>query len=151
MVQHSLEVRDALTKTGLSKKVTFQSKLDVWDKILRIFSGSQYEYPFWQCLVESIGVTYPFAWEWFDSILSGKEVILFFEPEENDGCFFFEDGGNLVPVLEECYRFTFYLTDSNASFLLAYNDHENLLACGSAKEWLMNYLNEVHPDLKIWK
>lgn len=151
MIPHSLEVKDAIVETGLSERVIFQSKLTIWNQVLRLFSSSEYVYPFWEHLNEPISVTYPFAWEWFDSLLSGKEVILFFEPDENDGCFLFDDGGNLMPVLAECYRFTFYLTDTNSSFLLAYNDHENLIACGSAKEWLLNYLNEEHPDLKIWK
>lgn len=150
MTPHSLEVDSAIIRTGLSERVTFQSKLNVWHEVLKLFSGSQYVYPLWEHLNESISVTYPFAWEWFDSLLSGKEVILFFEPDESDGCFLFDDGRNIIPVLAECYRFTFYLTDSDGSFLLAYNDHENLIACGYAREWLLSYLNEVYPNLKVW-
>ena len=43
---------------------------------------------------------------------------------------------------------SFTLPMSNQSFLLSYNDHDNLIACGSAKEWLASYEIVVNENIK---
>lgn len=148
---HSTEVRSAIEKLGLTDKVTRHSTFDDWQEKTAKFANPKYSYPLWEQLSKGIAVTYPFAWEWFETILAGKPVKLFFEPDEQDESFVFQDGKDVPVVLNECYRFTFYIIDEQASFLIAYNDHENLFACGTAKKWLLDYLREGDLALKIWE
>ena len=43
---------------------------------------------------------------------------------------------DLVAVLGETYGFEFYVTNKEKSYLLVFNHHDILMACGDAKNWL---------------
>jgi hypothetical protein len=50
--------------------------------------------------------------------------------------FLFASGTDLAGTLAECVGFEVYFTDPDASYLLIHNHHDNVIACGRAKEWL---------------
>lgn len=45
-------------------------------------------------------------------------------------------GSALDALLGHTYGFVFYVTDVEASYLIGFNDHDFLICCGAAQEWL---------------
>lgn len=54
-------------------------------------------------------------------------------------------GNNVVKILSEMFNVEFYVTNKNNDYLLSFNHHDILSACGNAKEWLKQY----NPSNKI--
>ena len=50
----------------------------------------------------------------------------------------------MVAILGETSLFEFYVTDKNASYLLAFNHHDYLIACGEAKNWLKTKIDSMN-------
>lgn len=50
--------------------------------------------------------------------------------------FRFRDGADLVLTIGECPMFAFYVVDEGKTSLLAFNDHDFLVGCGAAAEWV---------------
>ena len=62
--------------------------------------------------------------------------------------YYFEDGNSIVDMYNETWQsIEFYVTDEKFSFLLSYNHHDYLIACGDAKKWLIDFGRS--NDLKI--
>jgi hypothetical protein len=150
--KHSEEFENACKETNTFFIILEEKdKQEIMAKIQMQFGRfSHYNYPLWENLTNYIGITFSYAWEWFEQILKQKEVYFLFEPEEQDKVFIIADGGLLPSILNNAYKFTFYVTDSECSFLLCFNDHDNLIAVGQAKKWLIDYTNHHHPELKIF-
>jgi hypothetical protein len=151
MHSHSEEFKNAAHKTGveiieLSDKKTDEVLLSVYENFSE---KGVYEYPLWENLVNWSGVDYRFSWEWFEEMLSEKSVYLFFEPLDKYQIFLIENGGRLPIVLEECYRFTFYVVDPESHFLFCYNDHDNLIASEGGRLILENYVLHKGLNLKV--
>ncbi|MEM9411239.1 MAG: hypothetical protein AAGA30_09005 [Planctomycetota bacterium] len=47
-------------------------------------------------------------------------------------------GNELRLLLGECPLFEFYVTNLNFEYLLCFNDHDYLIGCGTAAEWVKN-------------
>lgn len=71
-----------------------------------------------------------------------EEVFMVFDRLDEKSVFRFKDGSQIVPLLSECYDFEFYLTDHQLQYLLCLNDHDYLIAVGTAADWLKNLLDE---------
>lgn len=139
VIKHGDELCNAaaLVKSDFCEITGEPKKIEILKEVLSKYTNtSDYSYPLWECLVDSVSVYKEFAWECFKAILRDKEVIFFFENEDDERMFLFRDGGELTRVLEDCYKFTFYITNPNVNFLISYNDHNYLLLCGEAREWL---------------
>lgn len=50
--------------------------------------------------------------------------------------FFIPSGSSLDELLGETFRFVFYVTDPEGTYLICFNDHDFLICWGSAQEWL---------------
>ena len=61
---------------------------------------------------------------------------MFFNESDEKKSFLFKNGDDLVAVLGETYGFEFYVTNKEKSYLLVFNHHDILMACGDAKNWL---------------
>jgi hypothetical protein len=150
MMKHSQEFANAAKEIGVSvNEIDLQSAISLRDEIIDIYCNKKYEYPLWDNLAKWVGVVFPYAWLWFNKLLLDKEVILFFEPTEYDLAFKIKNGAELSDILENAYKFSFYITNEKRSFLLCYNDHNNLIASGEASEWLINYTVENHKDVDV--
>jgi hypothetical protein len=147
------ELRNAIELTNSkAKEIELPLRRELKFKIYEKFTGiKQHCYPTWEHLNNSLSVRHDFAWLWFEEMLKGKEVLFFFENDRDKAMFCFEDAGQLTEVLENCYGFVFYISNWNADFLLAYNDHDYLIACGEAKEWLRNYHTVKELGLEIYE
>jgi hypothetical protein len=147
------EVRNAIELThSKAKEVLLPLRRDMKIKIYEKYTGHKFHYyPTWERTRDYLAITHQFAWLWFEDMLKGKEILFFFENDTDKAMFHFEDGGEITQVLHNCYGFVFYISNWNADFLLAYNDHDNLIACGEAKEWLRNYPAVKKLGLEIYE
>lgn len=150
--KHSEEFINACIETGIQCKILSEDEKSILiDRTIQKFTrAGQYNYPLWESLIKSVGITFPFAWEWFDIILKQKEVVFFFEPDARDKAFKIEKAECIPLILQNSYRFTFYITDYDNSFLFCYNDHDNLIAAGDAELWLLDFVSHNYSDLLIY-
>lgn len=77
------------------------------------------------------------SWRCIGDFMKENTVILFFNKDWGGEFYEIENGRMFVPFYdEECGGIEFYITDSEASFLLAYNEAQCLIAMGTAADWL---------------
>ena len=90
----------------------------------------------WDDLTDYVYVNNSDAWSWINEYIGNTEVIMFFNESDEKKSFLFKNGDDLVAVLGETYGFEFYVTNKEKSYLLVFNHHDILMACGDAKNWL---------------
>ncbi len=93
----------------------------------------------WEKMVDDFSVCDSNAWQWINEFIKNTNTIMIFLDEE--ASFIFQNGDDVVALLDEMYAFEFFLTDENLTYLLCYNHHDYLIASGTAKEWLKNRYN----------
>ncbi len=94
-------------------------------------------WPIWEDLKEDVSVHAPEgeSLRLLRDYVQDRHCVLLFNPPEREG-FEFQNGSELVHVLEECPRLEFYVTDWQASFLVIVNHHDVVIAAGGAMDWL---------------
>jgi hypothetical protein len=93
---------------------------------------SRYSYPLWEHLASTSRVIYDFAWQWFTSLLKEREVVLFFEEDNDKSVFSIPNGSAIVSIMENCPGMTFYVTNLEADYLYSYhNDHSVFSVSGT--------------------
>lgn len=92
----------------------------------------------WEHFTQDIAIYDPQSWSWIKEFLGDEKVILFFYEPEQKFAFRFNSGFDAFSVLNNGqYVFTdFYLTNEACDYLLCFNHHQHLIACGAAKDWL---------------
>ena len=65
-----------------------------------------------------------------------SSCVLFFDISDEVEMFHVPSGSSLDELLGNTFGFVFYVTDTNATYLLSFNDHDFLICCGSARKWL---------------
>lgn len=93
----------------------------------------------WENMVDNVCVSNKDAWKWLGEFIGNSESIMFFNPPEERIAFVFLSGHDLVSVLSETYGFEFYITNNTLDYLMCFNHHDILIACGNAKSWLEKY------------
>lgn len=78
----------------------------------------------------------PDGWRRISEYVTGVAILLIEGSDDDHLGFRFEDRTELTRVLEESSNFVFYVTDPAGSYLLAFNDHDYLIAAGTARAWL---------------
>jgi hypothetical protein len=71
---------------------------------------------------------------------------MFFNLPDEKAAFTFNKGDDVVSVLSETYGFEFYLTNRCAEYLICFNHHDVLIACGSAIELLSKYKTPEYDE-----
>jgi hypothetical protein len=54
----------------------------------------------------------------------------------------FSEGKYVVPVLQECSDFEYYLTNHELDYFICFNHHDSLIASGNATSWLEGLTDE---------
>jgi hypothetical protein len=101
--------------------------------------------PIWEDLREDASIQEPEAWRCIGEFCAGRACILAFDPHDEAVAFEFGDAAQIPAVIDECFRFEFYVTDERYSFLLCFNHHDFLIAAGAAGSWLLG-LNSRRRD-----
>jgi hypothetical protein len=78
------------------------------------------------------------AWTWINEFVTDK-VIIFFNPQDEKVSFIFNNGKHIIDIISECYSFEFYLADFDLNYVICFNHHRVLIACGTASLWLKKY------------
>lgn len=89
----------------------------------------------WENLGTRTSIRGKFAWEFIDKILSqqpGDKVFMFFDERDKTPAFAFPRDVPIVPLLEQTSHFIFYLTNEELDYLICFNDHDFLIAAGTA-------------------
>jgi hypothetical protein len=85
---------------------------------------------------EEVSVQDGSAWRWVAEFVADAPCILLWDPHDEVDAIRFENGRDLVAVLEEMYLTEFYVTDDEATYLICFNHHDYLIAEGRAVGWL---------------
>lgn len=91
--------------------------------------------PLWERLSATSSLQEPDGWRLIAGFDIRGPIILFVEEPRACG-FEFETMVDVVAVLGETFGFVFYLVDVEASYLVAFNDHDFLIGAGLAAGWL---------------
>lgn len=75
------------------------------------------------------------GWEKICDFVGNSKCLIFFDDVEDKSVLVINNGKNLHKLLNEMYGFEFYVTDFETDYLLCFNHHDCLLACGAAKNW----------------
>ncbi len=71
------------------------------------------------------------AWKQLKDIVGKEETIMFFNPKDEPVAFKLSNGDDVVAVLGESFGFEFYLTNKVADYVICFNHHDYLIACGN--------------------
>ena len=152
MWTESGEIKSALTELNLNW-ITLAplEAAEVTNKVVARFTeGGKYSYPLWEHLNAFTGVVKEFAWEWFEQLLNDKQVVLFFEKDDDKTVFFLKDGSEIVKVMNNSTRMTFYVSNLDADFLYAYHsDHSIFRVCGSARVGFKEFVKKSKLDEQL--
>jgi hypothetical protein len=126
----------AIDASGAQARVRSELGLVVLEQLETRFAHQAPRGELWERLNDSAGHQNAEAWRWIASYLTGRPCILAFSPKDEVDAVELDDGSELVPVLEKCPGFAFYVTNASYSFLLCFNHHDFLIAAGEARDWL---------------
>ena len=90
----------------------------------------------WENITDCCSINDSNAWQWINEFIGDKESILFFNENDERKAFLIVNGTDLVTILSETYGFEFYITNKKTTYLLAFNHHDYLIACGDSEKWL---------------
>jgi hypothetical protein len=90
----------------------------------------------WETATDGASVQNSEAWQWIRNLVGSRSCILFFDPGDEAEMFHVPSGSSLDELLGNTFGFVFYVTDADANYLVSFNDHDFLICCGSAREWL---------------
>jgi hypothetical protein len=102
----------------------------------RYTNDKEYLYPLWEWLATDDSYRYEEGWRWVSDFIKDKDMLFFFEPDKEEEMFELKNLKAIDTVIDDCTLFVFYITDRKGSFLLCYNDHDCLIACGESITWM---------------
>lgn len=129
-----------LTELNRNESILFRKK------IREKFTDSNRHYALWENLKQPFGIREPHSWEWIDEFLQGQDFYFFFEEDNDNKVYNVLKNQSLTRLLSEMPIKVFYITNTKKDFLLCYNDHEYLIAEGTAESWLRNKVKEISAN-----
>ena len=113
-----------------------QNTRALYNRIMEIYSCGLVRAFLWDSLDSYVYLHDSQGWQIVGEYVSDKSCILFCEPEECRNGYRVSNAKDLISIIGDCFAFDFYVTDDNYDYLLCFNHHDTLIACGSAKKWL---------------
>jgi len=109
-------------------------------------SLEKYEFPLYYFIADKIEIQNEDAWKWIEDFIANNHSIMFFEQKDDDSFLEFTNGKDITEIVNNSFIFTFYLTNRNCEYLIAYNQYDYLICAGMAEEWLLRYIhaNNIH-------
>jgi hypothetical protein len=93
----------------------------------------------WESFHDYVSVRAPFGWEILDEFVGENPVLMLFLPWQESSMVEFSNGSQIPGVLQESYGIEFYITNRETDYLICYNHHDYLIACGhDAIAWLLS-------------
>lgn len=91
--------------------------------------------PLWERVLDSEGINDAGAWRGIEAFVHEPATLLV-RDAQGLCAFRFERAADIVATISLCPGFTFYVVDDGSRFMLAFNDHDVLIGCGAAAEWI---------------
>jgi hypothetical protein len=111
--------------------------------LLQKFTESYEHYALWENLSRPFAIRQSHSWEWIDEFLQGSEFLFLFDADNDETIYIISENQSLSKLLSEMPIKVFYITNEKLDFILSYNDHEYLIAAGTAETWLHNKAKEL--------
>lgn len=104
---------------------------------LRVFAryGAR-SHRLWESALDCASIQDKDGWQAIADFVGMRSCVLLFDLEDEVEMFRVPSGSSLDELLGHTFGFVFYVTDVNANYLICFNDHDFLICCGSALEWL---------------
>lgn len=91
--------------------------------------------PLWERVLNGEDIHDANAWRSIGAFAVAPAT-LFVRDAQGLCAFRFEGGPDLIATIGSCPGFEFYVLDDSNQFLLSFNDHDVLIGCGTAAEWV---------------
>ncbi|NLM35481.1 MAG: hypothetical protein GX206_08590 [Clostridiales bacterium] len=136
----SEEIRSAANRLMIkAEEIPTKEAEEIINKVITIYARGNIDRYIWERVTNEVAINHKDAWQWINTFISNSEAIMFFNPSDEKKAYRLSNGDDVVTILSETYGFEFYITNKEADYLLCFNHHDVLIACGSAKEWLREY------------
>jgi hypothetical protein len=99
------------------------------------YGGSESTRPLWETLVGS-AVFDRLGWQRLSNFDLPVPVVLLIDDLNGMSGVVLRDRDRLVELLSETELFVFYVTDTDTTFVVAFNDHDVLICAGEASTWI---------------
>ena len=106
------------------------------EKLAARFGTADTTLPLWERLTTGASLQDEQGWAIPSAFIGESPCLLSFEPRLDNTVLEFARGADLEIVLAECSGFVFYVCDSAMTYVMCFNDHDYVIAVGSAKPWL---------------
>lgn len=90
----------------------------------------------WETVDGCVSVQNSQGWEWIGELVGSRSCVLLFDLGAEIDMFRVPSGSALDQLLGNTFGFEFYVTDTEGTYLMCFNDHDMLIGCGGAREWL---------------
>lgn len=133
------------TKASLSFQLDGMTDLEsnfFREKLFAKYTNHLDHFPIWENIVNRFSVCEKNAWKWLDEFIQLKETYLFFDSSDDPTFYIIHENQSITQFLAEL-PFVFYLTNENLDFLITQNDHDYLIASGTAESWLRDKAKEL--------
>lgn len=135
------EINNTIDQLSLNVERLDGSEL-IHKMVKKFCKQGKYTFPLWDCLEEKASIFDPDGWKAISGFHPNSEKFLFIEPEESNLIFYFKSSEDIINALENCYAFIFYITNVDLDYLISFNDHNYLIGCGLAKDWIHNLISK---------
>lgn len=135
------------------KEVSEENCRQILEKITNSFlSTEKTSIWLWENLLAYEALSDSNGWSYIKDFVRDNCCIMFFNQDEEKKMFEISNGKDLQCILSETSGFEFYIIDKNCSYLICFNHHDALLACGNAAEWIKRLnvnlaANGMHSNL----
>jgi hypothetical protein len=126
------------------QEVQVSTTNNIVSQVIDKFAAGNKGIPLWERLINYISIYNKDAWLWINELIGDNETIMFFNTSDEKAAFAFNNGDDVVSVLSDTYGFEFYLTNRAVDYLLCFNHHDVLVACGNAMKWIRKYKTPEH-------
>jgi hypothetical protein len=113
-------------------------------EICNKYADSNFNYPLWDQLISRGSLRDDNGWKYISDFVKDTQAILLLEEETESFGVVLKNGFGLKQLLENTFHFVFYVTNYNFDYLICFNDHDYLIACGSAENWLLNIKRDIN-------
>lgn len=113
------------------------------NKVVEKFMEGNKSFLLWERVVRGYAIHDRKAWHWLDEFLKNQEIYFFFDESNDPTIYIFQPNQSFVKFLHEFPKYVYYITNESLDFILGLNDHDYLIASGTALPWLRNKAKEL--------
>ncbi len=96
------------------------------------FARSPHAEVLWHDLGERVSVQHERGWQAIPLVAGAGSCFVFLDESRSRQTYVFDDAQDVESMLREAVGFEYYVSDRECTYLVAFNDHDFLIACGDA-------------------